>query len=676
MRVSAMPRNRGVMIGRMAKSKAVRMLAVAGVMACLWPNRLARADGGGAATAPESPRGMVSSSPALSLNGLWLARLDPRGEGAAKKWFAAVLPVAPLGLLPSFACATSVTLARAWAPVEVPGVVNAGLGDLGDYRGKAWFRRQFRLRDAVASQPVMAAGAPQGRVILRFVGASMRSRVWLNERMVGEHRFAYAPFEFDVTSIVDRDGTNTLAVEVDNAPVARGIPDEKWQGWRGYLGISRDVRLEFRPAAAVTNLWMDSWKSQLGWGFETVAIVANHGDNGHVRLAAQLRYGDSGPVVWRAEQPLSAPPGETEARLRGALRDAQPWWPTSPTLYRLTATVEAAGAQPSSHTLSIRTAFRQIQTSGSLLLLNKEPLLIRGIARHEEALEHGSAVPLKRTRRDLLDIRELGANFLRTAHYTQHPDLYDLCDEMGLLVWTEIPAWKTLEQTLADPTVWDQWARPQIEEMIREYRRHPSVIVWSIGNEFRSDTAAGADYARRACDLVRRLDPSRLVTYASDRHRPRKSQDLGFEHPDFISINEYYGWYTGTLNDIGPLLDVIHERYPDKPLFVSEFGADGPPDRPSGGEDALEGKHYSLAYQNKFLRAHLEQIYAPARRAYVAGGSIWLYNDFIDPHRVGEGHPPPWNYVNLKGLVTLDRQRKPAFDVVQSAYDSLNPPMR
>jgi beta-galactosidase/beta-glucuronidase len=241
---------------------------------------------------------------------------------------------------------------------------------------------------------------------------------------------------------------------------------------------------------------------------------------------------------------------------------------------------------------------------------------------------------------------------------------------MGFLIWTEIPAWKTDTEVLTDPGVWQKYGKPQLQSLVHNFRSHPSVVLWSVGNEFNSDSDLGAEYVQRSTQFVRSLDPTRLVSFASDRHRPGQT-DNSFAFVDVIAVNEYYGWYYYTMNDVGDMLDRLHSDWPDKPILVAEFGSGSLQDmRNQNPEDS--GKDYSIDYQNKFISRHLEQIYAPERRDYVVGSLVWLYNDFPDPHRVGSGHPVQNNYVNSKGLVTQDRTRKPAFDLVKEYFNQLS----
>ena len=576
----------------------------------------------------------------LSLDGPWQFRFDPEARGVAEAWY-------------------SETSSGSWRTLSVPGTYNVQVPESLWYQGKAWYRRKFRIPE---TWPV------GGRLLLRFNGVALRSKVWVNGRQVGEHPFAYTGFELDITEAVRRDGANLLAVEVDNEILERAIPDKKWHGWWDYGGIFRSVCLEWKPETYVANLWMDTRMQRDGWSFAPTAVFRRVGtDSVRASLSWRLDAPD-GERVWEKDQQVVLGSGETRFAVRDSLGQVEPWSPEHPALYRLTVRLQDELGNVDS--LTIRTGFRQIETRGSRILLNGEPVVFRGISRHEDHPEYGSALPPELHRHDLEEIKALGCNFVRLAHYPQDPYVYDLADSLGLMVWSEIPAWQTSVDVLSDPEVLEKWAKPQLREMIDQMRRHPSVMIWSVGNEFDSSSPKAAWYVSRAIEFVHQLDPTRLATFASSRHRLDRPFDICFPYVDFIAINEYYGWYYGTIHDVGAVLDVLHKRFPDKPIVVSEFGAGAAPGKHNPNPPDA-GKDYSEEYQVKFLMTHMDQIYAPERRGFMNGGIIWVYADFADPHRVGKGHPVEWNYVNLKGLVTRERKHKPSFEAVKKRFHAL-----
>jgi beta-galactosidase/beta-glucuronidase len=599
-----------------------------------------------------------SSGYKQSLNGTWEFRLDPQGTGEKQRWW-------------------EDKQKGTWEEVEVPSSFNLYEKHLKKYQGRGWYRKTFKINKALKRDE---------RVILRFLGVPIRAKVWLNNHLLGEHLFPYTAFEFDATEQLHPAGENVLVVLADNELLEWAIPDTKCTGWWICGGICRDVYLEVRPTVAITNLWLDAKMTGKSWEFDVAAVVTNYGQTPQTLSMTAVLRDLKGEGIWRRQDEVTLAPGENKVALRGSSDEVKPWSPASPTLYELTATILSAdmsgvaprrseasakaeeGQMPYSRT--IKTGFRQIEVRGSEIFLNGKKILLKGLSRHELFAGLGSIVPRERTLADVKDIKELGCNFLRTAHYTQHPYLYELCDEMGLLVWTEIPAWQSNSQVLGDTDVIEKWGKAQIAEMINQYRRYPCVVVWSVGNEFDSANENVVRYVKETTEFVRQMDATRLVSYASNRHK----KDICYKYADFIAINEYYGWYHGEINDVGPYLDWLHEKYPDKPILVSEFGSgattDTDPNRskwPTNDQGC-----FSFDCQVRFLREHLEQIFAPQRRDYVAGGLVWLYNDFDNFNESGfYKRPAKWTDVNLKGLVTIDRQHKPSFDMVKQYFNLL-----
>jgi beta-galactosidase/beta-glucuronidase len=478
--------------------------------------------------------------------------------------------------------------------------------------------------------------------------------------MVGTSQRPYLEEAYDVTDRLRIGSMNLLVVRVDNTIPERGVPDRNWHGWWDDGGLIRPVYLEIRPGAS-SNSHVETKMAPGGaWqlNIDTDVLRANP------RQPATVRYrlDDSGHrTVWKESRDVAASntPGQ-QIHLSSLLQRVAPWSPERPVLYTLTTQTTSGGV---TDTIQIRIGFRQIECRGTQILLNGQPYAIRGVSRHQFFAGSGMSPTVAQDRQDIKDIKELGANLVRLAHYSQSQDVYDACDELGLLVWTEIPAWQSSVESLSDAAVWRDAAEPQLRGMVDEYRNHPCVVIWSVANEIPSDTPAGAAYVAKAIAFVKSLDDSRLVTFASDR----RVKDISFGPVDFIAINEYFGWYYGKQTDVGPMLDEMHRLFPDKPILVSEFGADSvagwdPAIAPVGSRD------YSYSAQVEFLKTHMKQIFAPERKSFVAGGLIWVYNDFPDPHRIGGDHPTAANFRNNKGIVTMDRTHKPAYEVVQRFF--------
>lgn len=601
--------------------------------------------------AHSAPRTAISSAAPLpgsyqgpariDLSGRWDFRFDPAGQGEKDGWFA---PDAD----------------GKWMKAAVPGSFNFEFARHPNhpqpsdtnlfYKGKAWYRTRF-----------FCPRTPQD-LFLHFSGTVLRQKVWINGRFAGASVLPWLDVSYDVSRDLERGAENTLVVEVDNSILPDAIPDTKWHGWWDDGGLIWPVYLEQRPAVRAQSLAATKMEHGGKWRLHVHTSV--HEDSPTKASVALALADHAGKIVWRETKAVSASESKVNLDSEAVLSGIQPWSPRHPALYRLTVRTTAPGEKPD--VIWFDVGFRQIQTQGSRILLNGKPVVLRGVNRHEFAPGVGQAVSPAQNLRDLQDIKSLGANFVRLTHYSQSQDVYDDCDRLGLMVWTEIPAWQSSAAALTSPAVWKHYAAPQLRQMILQHRNHPSVIIWSVANEIPSQEQDVAGYVEKAVDYVHKLDPTRLATFASDK----RSHDVSMGNEDIISVNEYYGWYYGSVDEVGPMLDRMHAKYPERPILVSEYGAGSVADWDR--RDAVPGgKDFSYAHQAQFLGAHLKQIYAPSRRAYVAGGAIWVYNDFPDPHRYGGDQPADAKFRNCKGLVTMWRVPKPAYVVVKNFFHKL-----
>ena len=566
----------------------------------------------------------------VDLAGFWDFRYDPEGRGEAEGWHSAGAP--------------------AWTTIQVPGSYNQALRNDVLYQGKAWYRTFFQ------------AEIGQGeRALLRFAAVAIRSKVWVNGKLAGEHLFPYTGFTLDVTELV-KPGRNVLAVMADNQLLKDAIPDLACTGWWNYGGINRGVWLDIVPAVYARDLTVTTKMAPGGWTIAMTAELVNRGAESNVTLQAELED-VAGRLLWKHTESRRLAAGEARVAppVSGAL-PAYPWSPEHPALYRLRIAVTANG---DTYERKVAVGFRQIEVKGTQILLNGRPVFFKGVNYHEMYPGAGMTLSREQVRRDLTDMKAMGCNFVRLAHYPHDEQVYELADEMGLMLWSEIPAWQTRAETLGSDGVWTTYGAPQLREMIAQRRTHPSVVVWSVGNEFPSDREPVAQYVARSTALVREIDPTRLVTFASDR----RERDIAFDSADFIAINEYFGWYYGAIPDLAPNLDRIHEKWPGKPIVVSEFGAEGilgwknpaPPDT---------GMDYSEDHQVKLVGSHLGYILDPSRRGYMAGALLWVYADFPNPSAFqrSAAHPPIAAYMNCKGLVTDDRRHKRVWETVREAF--------
>jgi beta-glucuronidase len=327
------------------------------------------------------------------------------------------------------------------------------------------------------------------------------------------------------------------------------------------------------------------------------------------------------------------------------------WSPESPKLYDVKIAAETdAVTEP--------VGFRTIEVAGSDILLNGRPIFLRGISMHEEApMRGGRGLSGDEVKTLLGWVKELGSNFVRLAHYPHDEHTTREADRLGLLVWSEIPVYWTIQ--FDNPPTYEQ-AHQQLEEMITRDRNRASVAIWSVANETPIDPAR-TSFLGRLADEAHRLDPTRLVSAALLARWPSGEEivlddPLG-EHLDVIGTNEYIGWYGGTPEQA----DVVKWTNPSgKPLVISEFGADA-----KYGRHGEATARFTEEYQ---ARLYTHQIGMLKRIPFLRGVSPWILMDFRSPRRPLPGIQDYWN---RKGLLSERGERKKAFYLLQDYYSEM-----
>jgi beta-glucuronidase len=336
------------------------------------------------------------------------------------------------------------------------------------------------------------------------------------------------------------------------------------------------------------------------------------------------------------------------------------WSPASPYLYDASLTVRAGGRRVVGYRL--KSGIRSIAVAGGKLALNGRALNLRGVGLHEDDPLRGFAIDSARRVQIVAQARELGATIIR-SHYPLHPQMHELADRAGLLVWSEIPVYAVKTQYLKRETVRKLAAR-ELEDNILANQNHASILLWSIGNELSARPGpVQSYYIDRAVRQAKALDPSRPVGlavagYPSAGCRPQ------YAALDVIGINEYFGWYPGPNGQIADrdalpdYLDSVRACYPGKAIFVSEFGAEANRDGP------VEEKG-TFRYQQDFVNYHLA---VHNSRPWLSGSIYWALQEFrVRPNWDG-GNPRPNSPIHEKGLLRFDGSKKPAWFDVQRLF--------
>ena len=585
------------------------------------------------------------------LGGQWLYRADPGNVGVAQDWWQG-------------AAATD-----GWSPVAVPNAYNAGDFSSASMAGSVgWYRRDFTLPSGAFARWVPAADR---HWIVRFESVNYRATVWLNGRLIGSHAGAYLPFEFDLSGL--RPGVNRLIVRVDDRRGPTDLPPGPGGGWWNYGGLLREVYLRSVQSADLQTVQVRPVLPcpTCAATIEEQATVRNvTGVPQQVQLHG---YYGSLPLVFGGAK--IAPHSAWTATAATVVKRPQLWWPQHPMLYRASLTLSDSRGRTLGGYVTY-SGIRSIQVNaGGHLTLNGRPLNLRGAFIHEQNVQTGAALAPAQLAALMGWERRLGATVIR-SHYPLNPQILEMADRYGILVWDEVPVYQfsnspnsansnTGDQYLGTPAVLGA-AESTLRQNVLDNQNHPSVMLWSIGNELSTPvTKNESTYISAAAALAHQLDPTRPVGMAISDW-PGVSCQSGYGPLDVLGFNDYFGWFDaggGTTDDrdeLGPFLDSLRSCYPTKALFVTEFGFEANRSGPTEERGTYQFQANSVQY-------HLNVF---ASKPWLSGAIYFALQDFAARPGWGGGDPfpdPPWVQ---KGLVTNTGQLKPAFSVVSSIFHS------
>lgn len=591
------------------------------------------------ASAAESSSIQVYNRDATSLNGEWKIIVDPYENGyynyryepfdqqqnpSVNAFFTDSKPQKPSDLIEyDFDKADS---------LQVPGDWNTQKEKLYYYEGSVWYRKKF---DA----PMVDKSVNKSdRQFIYFGAVNYRADVYLNGKKLGVHVGGFTPFHYEVTGKLNAKD-NSLIVKVDNKRHADAVPTLNTDWWN-YGGITREVKLVNVPAVFIRD-----YNIALT-GFETKTVTGSvllDGAKGGEKI--QLRL----PEL-NIQQTLTANQ-DGAASFSFNVPKAQLWSPENPKLY-------AVQINSGKDQLTDSVGLRSIATQGKQLLLNGKPVFLRGISVHEEySAEGGGRVKNAKEAQALLNwAKELNANFVRLAHYPHNEDIVRLADKMGLLLWSEIPVYWTINWKNEETY---QNAEAQLSAMIGRDKNRAAIIIWSLANETPVSDARNI-FLGRLAKTARALDNTRLLSAAMEKHYHSDNPNIAVvEDPlaeivDLVSFNQYIGWYDGLPEKADRITWEINYN---KPVFISEFG---------GG--ALHGYHgdgntiFTEEFQENLYKKSLKML--DKVDGYV-GTSPWILADFRSPRRLLDGIQDDFN---RKGVFSNEGKKKKAFFVLQSYY--------
>ena len=537
-----------------------------------------------------------------------------------------------------------------WMTVRLPHTWNTT--DLFDdvpgyHRGAAWYRREFDV-------PTEWRGK---RIVLRFEAAAQVATVWVNNTLLGEHKGAFTPFQFDITDLARAGERSFVAVRVDNR-WRRDIPpydmDFNMMG-----GLHREAYLVALDPVhiASTRVTTPRVSKEEGVAAFELEIVNQSGGTREIEAVTEVLdpAGRSAATVRTRE---SIPPGATRMVRQQAdvIRNPALWSPDHPQLYRVQFELRENGRAIDDDASPLGFRWYRFDPNEGFFL-NGEPLKLRGVNKHDDYPELGWALPPSRHVADIRLIKQLGANFLRPAHYAQHPAVLDACDRLGLLVWEEVPFDGEGEQLA--PYTGARGFRDTVKQMFRETirrdRNHPSIIMWSVGNEnlngaTEQEWRTVADIERELAALAKEEDPTRLTAIAINIFDRADRVGL-FDATDVVGCNIYQGWYGGVFEDFPRIIDDIHRKHPNRPLIVSEYGADMELGRHT---DRPQRFDFSEEWGCLFHESYLREINA---RRWIAGSLLWNVFDFGVEKRMVQSIP----HLNQKGIYDFSRRPKDVY---------------
>lgn len=496
------------------------------------------------------------------------------------------------------------------------------------YEGSVWYYKKFDY----------AAPSNGNRQFLCFGAANYEADVYLNGKKLGKHIGGFTPFNFEITGKLKPEG-NFVIVKVDNTRGLEQVPTINTDWWN-YGGLTRDVKI-----VEVANTFIQDYYIQLAKNNPNlieVSAIMNGADNANQTITIEIP-GAKIKVDCTTDS-------EGNAKITIPVKNLNLWSTENPHLYGVKLTHNG-------NVMSDKIGFRTVQTQGTEILVNGKPVFLRGICIHEENGIRGGRAYSKEDARMLLGwAKELGCNFVRLAHYPHNENMTRMADEMGIMVWSEVPVYWTIQWK--NPETYAN-AHAQLTDEITRDKNRASIIIWSMANET-PISPERTDFLLRQIKTARELDPVRLISAALERHTKEGTKNTQVvedplqEYVDIIAFNEYIGWYAGLPE---ACKTAVFDIQYDKPVFVSEFG---------GG--ALQGFHgskdqiWTEEFQEELFEESVKML---DKIPQLRGMTPWILADFRSPRRVLPDIQDGWN---RKGLISETGDKKKAFFVLQDYY--------
>jgi beta-glucuronidase len=560
----------------------------------------------------------------ISLNGEWRFFIDSENTGISNALWGEDW------ILDQYSSLRKINLPNNWNIIP----------ELEKYEGIVWF---FHIINNLEDEKL-----ENSDLFIQFKAVNYNTCLWINGINCGKHEGNFIPFKFKIEPNVFKK-QNCIAVRVENLRKKNRIPTFS-RDWFNWGGIYRDIDLFLCKKYRID--WVGVKTTILKGGQSKVEVMyeiqnPKPASEGYQKIISWKLFslGTLSSQESRKKEPILVDSGAISTHLsKGTfsffIKNAKLWSIQNPQLYQLQLFL-----QESQEPYIIRFGIREIKIVGENLFLNNKSVSLKGVSLHEELMPYGRAIPKEKRREDARNIKKLGFNALRTGHYPHDESIYEICDEEGLLVLEEIPVYWGID--FRDNQVLRK-ATQMTRDMIRRDFNHPSIIMWSVGNEIPILRKDCQQFMAVLIKYAKALDPSRIATcvleFWASLVTPRKI----IKAFDILCINQYIGWYYFNVYCLNLFLDSLHQRFKDRIIFVTEFGA-----------GAKYGVHDSSSLPMKFSEERQASIIGHSikimnSKVYINGWFIWIYRDFRSHMHLNafqEGF-------NRKGIISEKNEKK------------------
>jgi beta-glucuronidase len=563
----------------------------------------------------------------------WRFLMDVRNIGEKEKWYA-----------------ENFDWSKA-SEVKVPGAWDLMEDGMWQYEGIGWYKTSIKSGDFFQGK----------RTELLFNRVMYYSKVWLNGEYLGENIGGYLPFSFNITDHLRMDGENSLVIRVDNKPRIEWLPASGQVEWIQYGGILQPVELINTSKTYIEDFIVKTIPDESGAKLNCTVNLVN-GTSGQQETELSIEVSGPTGVINENSRCLLQSGESKPINIDINLKKAELWSPANPVLYNATIRLKKDGIIIDD--LTNRIGIREVKAQGQSILLNGKPFIVKGVNRYDEYAPYGPNPPENLLREELTLMKKVGINTIR-VHYPQSPWLLSLYDEYGFVMLEEVPLnwWGVkwfgeVKQTL---DVLPQ-AKEALTKMVKRDKNHPCVIIWSMGNECETTNEVGTTVMRELLKLAKTLDPTRLLTYVSNSD---VAKNPAYEYADVVCVNLYHGSLQGKIcNHISEIdslgykplvkeLTRFRTYYPDKPMFLTEFGTQG-----------VKNIHGDINHSEEFQAAYIERIWQAIRSVPgVSGGVLWSWADYY--HRK---YLITYAAYGPYGVVTVDRKPKKSLDAMKRMY--------